>query len=583
MLEFAKDFFDREERNGFVIEPMMKHAWAAQLEVLSKIDQICKENDIKYFADWGTLLGAVRHKGFIPWDDDIDICMLRADLQKFYYVIENGEQDLKCLNIYNDPDWGLHAVRVVNTTSFFMNRSKLKEYHGFPFPVGVDIFVIDYVPRDKELEEEQYDILRTINQACNLKQEMEQYNITSDEYIFRNLLLHEFLKKISESCNISFFQENPTEQELYILYEEICGVYHDEDADYLTQVACLGVGMNYYISKEAYSDSILMRFENTMIPVPAGYEELLEKKYGPDYMVPQNIAAGHDYPFYDKLIEALAEERNEKNIDAIKENIYNTSIKYYRNFLELKKKNGGKSFEVHTEQDEWMLQKEILIEIMRLCKMHNLKVYAVGATMMEAVSQGKECMTDEGIHLAMMRADYIKFLSVIPQELDALFDYRDVHTNGDHEDMRCFVMVDSFWLDREQNVVIDISVIDAIENEIEKANTRKELVKALIKTAENVGTEPPYSETELAIVGEWENVLGVKINAKMNLRNAILSTADLVAGSCTAQTECVYLAADFQREIDLIYKTKWFEKSVELPFRDISIPVPIGYEKIMRM
>lgn len=583
MLEFAKDFFDREERNGFVIEPMMKHAWAAQLEVLFKIDQICKGNDIKYFADWGTLLGVVRHKGFIPWDDDIDICMLRADLQKFYYVIENGEQDLKCLNIYNDPDWGLHAVRVVNTTSFFMNRSKLKEYHGFPFPVGVDIFVIDYVPRDKELEEEQYDILRTINQACNLKQEMEQYDITSGEYISRNLLLQKFLKKISESCNISFSQENPTEQELYILYEEICGVYQDEDADYLTQVDCLAVRRDYYVSKEAYSDSILMKFENIMIPVPIGYEELLEKKYGPDYMVPQNIAAGHDYPFYDKLIEALAEERNEKNIDAIKENIYNTSIKYYRNFLELKEKYDGKSFEIHTTQDEWMLQRDILNEITRLCTKHDLKVFAIADTMIEAVSQGKECITDEGIHLAMLRADYIKFLSVIPQELDALFDYSDVHTNGDHEDMRCFVMVDSFWLDREQNVVIDISVIDAVENEIEKANTRKELVKALIKTAENVGTEPPYSETELAIVREWETVLGLSISTDDNLRNAILATADYVAGSCTAQTECVYLAADFQSGKDSVYKRQWFEKIVELPFRDSSIPVPNGYVEIIKM
>ena len=300
-------------------------------------------------------------------------------------------------------------------------------------------------------------------------------------------------------------------------------------------------------------------------------------------MVPQNIAAGHDYPFYDKLIEALAEERNEKNIDAIKENIYNTSIKYYRNFLVLKKKYDGKSFEVYTEQDEWMLHKKILMEIMQICTKHDLKVFAIADTMIEAVSQGKECMTGEGIHLAMLRADYIKFLSVIPQELDALFDYRDVHTNGDHEDMRCFVMVDSFWLDREQNIVIDISVIDAIENEMAKANTRKELVKALIKTAENVGTEPPYSETELAIVGEWENVLGVEINAEMNLRNEILSIADLVAGSCTMKTGSVYIVADFQSDKDCIYKTEWFEKSVELPFRDISIPVPIGYGKIMRM
>ena len=89
MLEFDKDFFEKEERCGFTIEPMMKSVWAAQLEVLEKIDRICKENGIKYFADWGTLLGAVRHKGFIPWDDDMDICMLRPDYLRFIQVIDN--------------------------------------------------------------------------------------------------------------------------------------------------------------------------------------------------------------------------------------------------------------------------------------------------------------------------------------------------------------------------------------------------------------------------------------------------------------------------------------------------------------
>ena len=77
------EYYQGETRDGFYIEPMMKCAWAAHLEVLRKIDIICRENDIRYFADWGTLLGAIRHKGYIPWDDDLDICMLRPDLERF--------------------------------------------------------------------------------------------------------------------------------------------------------------------------------------------------------------------------------------------------------------------------------------------------------------------------------------------------------------------------------------------------------------------------------------------------------------------------------------------------------------------
>ena len=73
---FEKEYFEDEVRDGFYVPAQMKHAWAAQLEVLNDIDKACTENEIQYFAEWGTLLGAVRHHGFIPWDDDMDIKQL---------------------------------------------------------------------------------------------------------------------------------------------------------------------------------------------------------------------------------------------------------------------------------------------------------------------------------------------------------------------------------------------------------------------------------------------------------------------------------------------------------------------------
>ena len=79
MAEFQESYFQDEIREGFKIDGIMKRAWAAQIEVLEIIDHICRKYGLMYYADWGTLLGTVRHEGFIPWDDDIDIAMKRQD------------------------------------------------------------------------------------------------------------------------------------------------------------------------------------------------------------------------------------------------------------------------------------------------------------------------------------------------------------------------------------------------------------------------------------------------------------------------------------------------------------------------
>ena len=82
------DFYEDEVREGFYVPSMLKKAWGVQMDVLRETDIICRRHDIPYFADWGSLLASIRHSGYIPWDDDLDISMRRKDYERFLQYAE---------------------------------------------------------------------------------------------------------------------------------------------------------------------------------------------------------------------------------------------------------------------------------------------------------------------------------------------------------------------------------------------------------------------------------------------------------------------------------------------------------------
>ena len=115
------------------------------LEILLEIDRVCKKYDIPYFLCGGTLLGSIRHKGFIPWDDDIDIGMLRNDYEKFEecYIKEHSKK-YYLHSIKTDEDYWLSFIKIQknNTTINEKFIEKLDTHKG----IFVDIFPFDKVP-----------------------------------------------------------------------------------------------------------------------------------------------------------------------------------------------------------------------------------------------------------------------------------------------------------------------------------------------------------------------------------------------------------------------------------------------------
>lgn len=143
---------------------ILKELQDIQLECLIELDSICRKHKIRYSLDGGTLLGAVRHKGFIPWDDDIDLIMLRKDYEKFYKICK---KELDSYRFFlqehrTDPNYcvGYPRIRRKNTVYRRAGHEHMK-YHGGVF---IDIFVLDNVPDNK--------ILRKIHRFacfCNRK------------------------------------------------------------------------------------------------------------------------------------------------------------------------------------------------------------------------------------------------------------------------------------------------------------------------------------------------------------------------------------------------------------------------------
>ena len=152
-MKLEKEFFYDEVRDGFYIPGIMKRAWNAELMILSEVDRICKKYDINYYAFGGTLIGAVRDKQFIPWDDDIDICMKREDFQRFCRVVkEELPEELEFHSFGFDKDH-TNFVSAVAKKNMSFQSAMLRKYQEYLYVVTLDIFVLDELSKNPEDEE----------------------------------------------------------------------------------------------------------------------------------------------------------------------------------------------------------------------------------------------------------------------------------------------------------------------------------------------------------------------------------------------------------------------------------------------
>lgn len=301
-MQFPKCFFDDEVRDGFYVNGMMKRCWSAQLEVLSEVDKICRRHGIRWFADCGTLLGAVRHGGFIPWDDDLDICMLRADYERFQKVAGRELPEGYDIRDYHDEDcWDL-LLRINNSVYLNLSDERLEKYHGFPFIAGIDIFPLDFIPEDPD-EAETWQTIATHIFFLTAREDLESGSGMSRE---TGLLL----RQAEQLCGRKLDHKRPVKIQLYDLMTGIFSAYKDrETGDAVLTPYWLHDGSHRY-SAEWFRKSIEIPFECGTIRAPHMYDAVLRTEYGTGYMSPVHHGGVHEYPYYEDQ-ERMLKEANQ--------------------------------------------------------------------------------------------------------------------------------------------------------------------------------------------------------------------------------------------------------------------------------
>ena len=287
MIDYSRFNIEEEIRDNFLVDTKRKKIWSVELQILESFDLFCKEKGLTYFVDYGTLLGAVRHKGFIPWDDDLDITMPRPEYTRF--VNESDQYFKQCYphlwieNYYTD-DVGQMAmlfsrIRDDRTTMIEEGRSITPKTH---LGIWIDVMPLDIAPATMDAP-----VPELIKLAIELWQ-----TVTAPKELLSNIIMGQVPTiGLDETLNILGLPY----RERFILFENVMNQNYSafNTINFFSEIF-----HTPSMKKEWYSDTILLPFENTKVQAPIGYHEILTAHYG-DYMKQVKFASDHGLEMVD--------------------------------------------------------------------------------------------------------------------------------------------------------------------------------------------------------------------------------------------------------------------------------------------
>ena len=273
----SKEFLQPKTRTEYLVDEEMKRAWAVQIDLLMELIRVCQKHNLRIFAEGGTLLGTIRHGGYIPWDDDIDTAMFREDYDK---LIEVAPQEFShpyfFQTVYTDRRYARRHAQLRNSETSCRNvhARKKKHNHG----IFIDIFVLDYVPGNSKA---------LAKHVAREKKAKLKLKIVSK-------IIHSFPDTLYSFCrnNTRWLSDKAT----FAKYETILRSIPKEKTALVTNIS---FRPKETIRLKAFYDEVeWMDFEYIKIPVPAGYHQILTMQYG-DYMMPKKLITNHGEMHFD--------------------------------------------------------------------------------------------------------------------------------------------------------------------------------------------------------------------------------------------------------------------------------------------
>lgn len=249
----------------------LKHLQTVLMEIFKDFIEICEENEIEYFLHAGTNIGAVRHKGFIPWDDEIDVALLREDYEKLLKILDRENEKYYISNLKKrfEVDDSVYTPK----TLLCLKNTKLKQQECectlYDFGIYIDINVLDEIPENKI---KKFLFIKTVYFVKFLiyltnSIQCDEYTSKKNEFIGHRI---KFLFKHFNIPNISLK-----------LFTKLIKKYQGK-----SEIVCSpgeGVYIERTFHKSCFDEALTVQFEDTDVKMPIGYDEILKSFYG-NYM-----------------------------------------------------------------------------------------------------------------------------------------------------------------------------------------------------------------------------------------------------------------------------------------------------------